>query len=322
MLYPQILLSTNGIHELIEFALWPLAILMFVVVFTLGGYIAGWGRKLLEKIGSLLPLHYNKRWVDCIIKGILVIVALIAGNAFHLELSQVVDTIIPIGDFNSIAEEIAANPDKWTVNVVGNTLFNQFMLSFAYFIPFFGVDLLARFVETLICDEETPDGILGSVSSFVMDIATLLSVNAIVMCTGMTFPQIMYEFLQTIMNAREVGRWVFLAGVFVVMAFFVVRDLFSSDILLAILGVNAAAAFFEIGVTDQNRWILFGAAIVCGLLAKLLRGVVVPEDHEESDKRSVWFGIGVLIGTCLIVFGVLWLLNTYVPGLMIQFGLS
>ena len=322
MLYPQILLSTNVIHELIEFALWPLAILMFVVVFTLGGYIAGWGRKLLEKIGSLLPLHYNKRWVDCIIKGILVIVALIAGNAFHLELSQVVDTIIPIGDFNSIAEEFAANPDKWTVNVVGNTLFNQFMLSFAYFIPFFGVDLLARFVETLICDEETPDGILGSVSSFVMDIATLLSVNAIVMCTGMTFPQIMYEFLQTIMNAREVGRWVFLAGVFVVMAFFVVRDLFSSDILLAILGVNAAAAFFEIGVTDQNRWILFGAAIVCGLLAKLLRGVVVPEDHEESDKRSVWFGIGVLIGTCLIVFGVLWLLNTYVPGLMIQFGLS
>ena len=322
MLYPQILLSTNVIHELIEFALWPLAILMFVVVFTLGGYIAGWGRKLLEKIGSLLPLHYNKRWVDCIIKGILVIVALIAGNAFHLELLQVVDTIIPIGDFNSIAEEFAANPDKWTVNVVGNTLFNQFMLSFAYFIPFFGVDLLARFVETLICDEETPDGILGSVSSFVMDIATLLSVNAIVMCTGMTFPQIMYEFLQTIMNAREVGRWVFLAGVFVVMAFFVVRDLFSSDILLAILGVNAAAAFFEIGVTDQNRWILFGAAIVCGLLAKLLRGVVVPEDHEDSDKRSVWFGIGVLIGTCLIVFGVLWLLNTYVPGLMIQFGLS
>lgn len=322
MLYPQILLSTNVIHELIEFALWPLAILMFVVVFTLGGYIAGWGRKLLEKIGSLLPLHYNKRWVDCIIKGILVIVALIAGNAFHLELSEIVDSVVPIGDFNSIAEEFAANPDKWTVNVVGNTLFNQFMLSFAYFIPFFGVDLLARFVETLICDEETPDGILGSVSSFVMDIATLLSVNAIVMCTGMTFPQIMYEFLQTIMNAREVGRWVFLAGVFVVMAFFVVRDLFSSDILLAILGVNAAAAFFEIGVTDQNRWILFGAAIVCGLLAKLLRGVVVPEDHEDSDKRSVWFGIGVLIGTCLIVFGVLWLLNTYVPGLMIQFGLS
>ncbi len=322
MLYPQILLSTNVIHELIEFALWPLAILMFVVVFTLGGYIAGWGRKLLEKIGSLLPLHYNKRWVDCIIKGILVIVALIAGNAFHLELSEIVDSVVPIGDFNSIAEEFAANPDKWTVNVVGNTLFNQFMLSFAYFIPFFGVDLLARFVETLICDEETPDGILGSVSSFVMDIATLLSVNAIVMCTGMTFPQIMYEFLQTIMNAREVGRWVFLAGVFVVMTFFVVRDLFSSDILLAILGVNAAAAFFEIGVTDQNRWILFGASILCGLLAKLLRGKIVPEDHEDSDKRSVWFGIGVLIGTCLIVFGVLWLLNTYVPGLMIQFGLS
>lgn len=322
MLYPQILLSTNVIHELIEFALWPLAILMFVVVFTLGGYIAGWGRKLLEKIGSLLPLHYNKRWVDCIIKGILVVVALIAGNAFHLELSEIVDSVVPIGDFNSIAEEFAANPDKWTVNVVGNTLFNQFMLSFAYFIPFFGVDLLARFVETLICDEETPDGILGAVSSFVMDIATLLSVNAIVMCTGMTFPQIMYEFLQTIMNAREVGRWVFLAGVFVVMAFFVVRDLFSSDILLAILGVNAAAAFFEIGVTDQNRWILFGASILCGLLAKLLRGKIVPEDHEDSDKRSVWFGIGVLIGTCLIVFGVLWLLNTYVPGLMIQFGLS
>ena len=321
MLYPQILLSTNVIHELIEFALWPLAILMFVVVFTLGGYIAGWGRKLLEKIGSLLPLHYNKRWVDCIIKGILVIVALIAGNAFHLELSEIVDSVVPIGDFNSIAEEFAANPDKWTVNVVGNTLFNQFMLSFAYFIPFFGVDLLARFVETLICDEETPDGILGSVSSFVMDIATLLSVNAIVMCTGMTFPQIMYEFLQTIMNAREVGRWVFLAGVFVVMAFFVVRDLFSSDILLAILGVNAAAAFFEIGVTDQNRWILFGAAIVCGLLAKLLRGKIVPEDHEDSDKRSVWFGIGTLVGTCLIVFGVLWLLHKYAPGLSFQSGL-
>jgi len=317
----RILLSTNVIQELIEFSLWPLAILCFAVVFILGGHVAGFGRNILEKIGSFLPWHLNKRWVDCIIKGILVIVALIAGNAFHLELSEIVNSVIPIGDFNSIAEEFAANPDKWTINVVGNTLLNQFVMSFAYFIPFFGVDLLARFVETLICNKETPDGIWGSVLSFFMDGATLLSVNAIVMCTGMTFPQIMYEYLGSIRNTRDVGQWIFLVGAFVIMAFFVVRDLFSSDILLAILGVNAAAAFFEIGVTDQNRWILFGASILCGLLAKLLRGVMVPEDHEESDKRSVWFGIGVLIVSCLLVFGVLWLLHQYVPELMIRFGL-
>ena len=317
----RILLSTNVIQELIEFSLWPLAILCFAVVFILGGHVAGFGRNILEKIGSFLPWHLNKRWVDCIIKGILVIVALIAGNAFHLELSEIVNSVIPIGDFNSIAEEFAANPDKWTINVVGNTLLNQFVMSFAHFIPFFGVDLLARFVETLICNKETPDGIWGSVLSFIMDGATLLSVNAIVMCTGMTFPQIMYEYLGSIRNTRDVGQWIFLVGAFVIMAFFVVRDLFSSDILLAILGVNAAAAFFEIGVTDQNRWILFGASILCGLLAKLLRGVMVPEDHEESDKRSVWFGIGVLIVSCLLVFGVLWLLHQYVPGLMIRFGL-
>lgn len=321
MLCPQILLSANIFEELIEFALWPLAILIFAVVFILGGYVTGWGRSILQKLGHLLPLHYNNRWVDCIIKGILVIVALIAGNAFHLELSQVVDSVIPIGDFNSIAEEFAANPDKWTIHVVFNTLLNQFGLSFAYFIPFFGVDLLARFVETLICDEETPDGILGSLISFVMDIATLLSVNAIVLCTGMTFPQIMYEYIRTLQGTRKAGQWVFLTLIFVAMIFFVVRDLFSSDILLAILGVNAAAAFFEIGVTDQNRWILFCAAIVCGLLAKLLRGKIVPEDHEDSDKRSVWFGIGVLIVSCLIVFGVLWLLHKYAPGLSFQSGL-
>ncbi|MBQ7940344.1 MAG: hypothetical protein IJ281_08205 [Clostridia bacterium] len=321
MMYHQIFLATNGIQEFIEFILWPILIVSVVVAFILGGFVTKGARWILRKIGSLLPLHCNKRWVDCIIKGILVIVALIAGNAFHLELSQVVDTIIPIGDFNSIAEEFAANPDKWTINVVFNVLLNQFGLSLAYFIPFFGFELLVRLVETLICDEDAPDGILGSLISFVVDIAALLSVNTIVLCTGMTFPQIMYEYLKTIDSTRDVGQWVFLVVIFVAITFFVVRDLFSSDILLAILGVNAAAAFFEIGVTDQNRWILFGASILCGLLAKLLRGKIVPEDHEESDKRSVWFGIGTLVGTCLIVFGVLWLLHKYAPGLSLHSGL-
>lgn len=41
MLCPQILLSANIFEELIEFALWPLAILIFAVVFILGGYVTG-----------------------------------------------------------------------------------------------------------------------------------------------------------------------------------------------------------------------------------------------------------------------------------------
>jgi uncharacterized BrkB/YihY/UPF0761 family membrane protein len=148
-----------------------------------------------------------------------------------------------------------------------------------------------------------------------------MSVNAIVMCSGMTFFQIMYEFLKSIQLSDGVLRWAFLAAIFVMMLFFVVRDLFSSDIIMAVLGVNVAAVFFEIGVTDKNRAILFGMAILCGMIAKLVRKRIVPEESEDSDTGAVWYGIGVIVVSALVTYGVLWLLNTYVPGFALQTGL-
>ena len=321
MLYMKLLLAADFITEFFDLLWAVFGIGLVALVFWVGNLLVNWLREKFSKVTDALHGSLNRRMVDCMIKGILVVAALIVGNIFHLELSDVVNSVIPIGDFNSIAEAFAAEPDKWPINIAIGVLAEQLFMSFVYFIPFFGFDLVVNFIESLICRKETSDGPLGAAISFVTDIAVLMSVNAIVMCSGMTFFQIMHEFLKSIQLSDGVLRWAFLAAIFVMMLFFVVRDLFSSDIIMAVLGVNVAAVFFEIGVTDKNRAILFGMAILCGMIAKLVRKRIVPEESEDSDTGAVWYGIGVIVVSALVTYGVLWLLNTYVPGFALQIGL-
>lgn len=321
MLHTKLFLAADFLTEFFDLALAALGIGMVVLVFWVGCWIVNWIRGKFKKVTGAVSGPLNRRVVDCIIKGVLVVVALIMGNIFHLKFLDVVNSVIPIGDFNSIADAFAAAPDKWAINVLIGVLAEQLFTSFVYFIPFFGFDLVVNLIESLICRKEQSDGLLGSAISFVTDLAALMSVNAIVMCSGLTFHQIMYEFLQSIRLSDGLIRWAFLAAIFVIMLFFVVRDLFSSDIIMAVLGVNMAAVFFEIGVTDKNRAVLFGMSLLCGMIAKILRKKIVPEDQEESDPYAVWYGLGVILLSGLLTFGVLWLLHKYAPGFALNNGL-
>jgi hypothetical protein len=228
-------------------------------------------------------------------------------------LGEVFTSILPTGDFNSVADKFAEGEGKWIVNVFFETAFEHILFTFFYFVPYFGVNLVINLVENFICreSESTPT---NSVLSFVLDIVTMLSINTIVLCSGNTFLLMMKGFIDAAQDRSRIVMWLFLLLVFLLMMYYVLRDLLSSDILLGIFGVITASALYGVELNTQNRFILLGAAILFGMISKLIRGAIFKEENEDDDRWNGLYGIVSMIVIIVIVSVVLNLLQKYLPG--------
>lgn len=300
------------IQSIISLLVYLLYLVILGVVFYFGSYVAGFIRRHMKKVYSLTPLHYDRMKADLIIKGALALIAIVVGIIYRPSLGEVFTSILPTGDFNSVADKFASGEDQWIVNVFFATAFEHIFFTFFYFVPYFGVNIVINLVENFICDEEesTP---ARSLLSFALDIVTLLSINTIVLCSGNTFLIMMKGFLEAAQDRSRIVLWLFLLLVFMLMMYYVLRDLLSSDILLGIFGVNLAAAFFSIELTSRNRWILLAVSILLGLVSKLIRGVLFKEEDEDNDRWNGLYGVVSMIAIAVIVSIGLNLLGKHYP---------
>ena len=287
-------------QSIIDLLVYLLYLVIFGVVFYFGSYVAGFIRRHMKRVYSLIPLHYDRMKADLIIKDALAMIAVVVGIIFRPSLTEVFTSILPTGDFNSITDSFAAGESEWVVNTFFNTAFTHILFTFFYFVPYFGVNIVINLVENFICDEEesTP---ARSLISFALDIVTILSINTIVLCSGNTFLVMMKGFIEAAQDRSRIGLWLFLLLVFLLMMYYVLRDLLSSDILLGIFGANLAAALCGVALTDRNRYILLGAAVLLGLVSKLIRGVLFKEDDEDNDRWHGLYGVVAMIVIAIIV---------------------
>ena len=284
-------------HEVSDLLFWILGFGLLGLAFVAGGFLSEAFKKWLVRVTDRIHLNLDKSLVDVVLKGIVITVALVISASAMPPIPKVIDAMMPIGDFQEISSEFAAREGKFLINVIFDVLFRQTVLSFAYFIPFIFVDMLVSFLEMFLCAKPGKDSPIRSITSYILDIFTLFAVNAFVLRTGTLFAEIMRGFLDTIDVSLGLFRFLTLGILFLVILFFAMRDLLTSDILVATLGVNIAAALMNITVGDGNRWYMLAIALLCGLGAKLLKRRLRGREHFRTEALSALITV---VGTALI----------------------
>ena len=290
--------NVDFFSESITLFFWIIGFALFAFAFFAGGHVSGFLNRKVTSLTENLHLRLDKTLVDVIVKGIVIAAAHISSAPAMPPFKAVVDAMVPVGDFNEISAEFAAQEGKFLANVFFEVLFNQILLSFAYFIPFILVDLVVALIETFLCDRVEDRSILKSVILYVLDLFTLFAVNVIVLRTGTAFPKMMLAFVRAVDISQGIILFLFLSILFLVIMFFVLRDFLSSDILVAIFGVNIAAALMSVSIVDSNRWYIFAMAIVCGLISKLFKRLIVKESDSFVSEASS--ALITMTGTALI----------------------
>ena len=307
-------MSNDFIQSVIDFLVYLLFLGIFGVIFYFGSYVAGFIRRHMKSLYRLIPLNLSRTQVDLVIKGVLALIAVVVSLIFKPSFGEVFTSILPTGDFNSIADSFSDTGDQWLSNVFFGTAFTHILFTFFYFVPYFGINLVINVVENFICRDDEPST-ARSLLAFVLEIVTLLSINTIVLCSGNTFLVIMARFIEAAQDRTRLGLWMFLIFVFFLMMYYVLRDLLSSDIILSTFGVILSAAIFSIDLTERNRWILLGVAIFLGMISKLIRGKLIDDEDEDSDRWNGLYGISSLIIVAILVSIGLNLLGKYYPSL-------
>lgn len=87
---------------------------------------------------------------------------------------------------------------------------------------------------------------------------------------------------------------------FILFFVFVIQELFSDDILLAMIAVNTLAAMCDVSITPNNYLYFFSSAVICGMLFTLFRQRILRKIGKWSDIDNILLGFGTIALTAIL----------------------
>ena len=267
------------------------------LVFWLGGFVTSWINGIGEGITDTLNLGMRKTHVNLVLKILVAVAAFVMASRAMPGFREVVDSMMPSASFDEITGAMADRENRFLINVLFDIVLEQIALNFAYFIPVILVNLVIGFLNKFLCDPFDDDvTVVETILLYAVDLVALYAINACVLQQGTVFGWIMLQFLRSIRLSAGLVPFLLMLVAFVVMFFYAVQGLLTSDILLAVLGVNIAAAVMQVWIGDNNRIWILALAIGCSLVTKVLRRIC-PADNFTVEAI---FGLSALAGTSLI----------------------
>ena len=266
------------------------------LVFWLGGLVTTWINGIGEGITDTLNLGMQKSRVNLVLKLLVAVAAFVMASRAMPSFREVVDSMMPSASFDEITGAMADREGRFLINVLFNVVLEQIALNFAYFIPFILVNLVIGFLNKFLSDPWDDSTVLETILLYAADLVALYAVNACVLQQGKVFGWIMLQFLRSVRLSAGLVPFLLMLVAFVMMFFYVVQGLVTSDVLLAVLGVNIAAAVMQVWIGDHNRVWILALAIGCSLVSKVLRRIC-PADNFTVEAI---FGLTALAGTSLI----------------------
>lgn len=299
----------NFISELCTLFVWLLGLVVFGVGYAVGCLVAKPVRAVADGIADVIGGDFSRTAVALILRGILLVVAVVMYFIYRPTAAELGSILLPTEEFEGITSVFAGRGSGFVVNVLLSTLFDQMVTLVIFGAPLFIGKAILGFAERALCGEEDEPGLVELLG--VPELLELLALNVISVCMRGSSPY----FAQYVVGGARGG--VLGLGLFLLFMVFVIRELFSSDVLLAILAVNVLAAMIGVTVGPENYWMVLGSAILCGLIGSAVRRLVLAAMDEFEDLCAILCGVGTLVGTALVCGVALWpLLDRIVPGLL------
>lgn len=278
----------------------------------MGGFFATWIRTILHGIGAAIPLYFRRVPVDLILRLVVIILAVILCFSAGIPFADVLDSILPVGAFDEMAENFAGSQGDWVVGTTVSAGWNQMLMAMISFLPYFLITEIILLLKSFLCFPEG-DGWYGYVS-YIPELLTLMASNVVLMVYGDVIPWLLLDFIRSIKVEYGLLRFLFLALLLFIYLSFVFNDMLGSDLFLSMMGANIAAVILGADLTGQLRITMLLLSLGLGYVSKIGRHFVWSRmtDGEGADNGGLWsliYGIPAMVVLTLIFLGVLKLMG-------------
>ncbi len=281
----------NHLYEFFDkasnLAFWIIGIFFLIVAFAIGGFLGVLIKSFGRSIGQAIPIYINRSLTDLILRGVVVIVAVILCFKIKLPFGEILGSITPVGSFDEMTRDLFGDSNQYVMSNAISAGWNQFILTFISFFPFFIITEIIGALKTLFC--ESDDEPYYGYISFIPEFLTLLSANVVVMAMGNSLPQMQLDFLSTIKLEYGFVRFLILGLLLFVYIYYVLSDMLSSDVFVSMMSANIAAAILHVDLTGKTRTIIIILSIVLGYGLRFAKHLIIANNGGDEDSASVLF---------------------------------
>ncbi|MBQ8831172.1 MAG: hypothetical protein IJ017_06205 [Oscillospiraceae bacterium] len=266
-------------------AFWIIGIVFLLIAFAIGGFLGVLIKGFVRGIGRAIPIYINRSLTDLVLRGIVVIIAIVLCIKIKLPFGEILDSITPVGSFDEITRDLFGDTNQYVMSNAISAGWNQFILTFISFFPLFIITEIIDTVKSLIChsDDEPYYGFI----SFIPDFLTVLSANVIVMFMGDSLPRMQLEFLNGIKLEFGFVRFIILGLLVFIYIYYVISDMLSSDVFVTMMSANIAAAILSVDLTGRTRTIILVLTVVMGYGLKVAKSRIIANAGGDDDSASI-----------------------------------
>lgn len=287
-------------------------IVIAIVALGIGGFCGTWIRTIIHGIGTAIPIYLNRVPVDLILRLIVIVLAVVLCFSVGIPFADVLDSVLPVGDFDEMAENFAGSQGDWLVGTTISAGWNQMLMAMISFLPYFLITEIILLLKSILCSPEEPSW-YGYVS-FIPELLTLMASNVVLILFGDVIPWLLLDFIRSIDVQYGLLRFLLLALLLFIYLFYVLSDMLGSDLFLSMMGANIAAVILGADLTGQLRITILLLSIGLGYISKLGRNILWRRTSggEMADNSGLWsviYGLPAMALLTLIFLGVLKLMG-------------
>ena len=224
-------------------------------------------------IGRTISLNLNRSLVDFLLRTVLFVVSFIFCLIVRVPLKEVFGAFLTYGNFNELYLQFVLGEHLFIVNDTISMIWNQLMMTFIFFLPYFFMTEAINLIKFVLCDPQEDAGY--SFISFIPELMTLFAANVFVLYCGNGLAYRLLEFIQIIDIRFGLLRMLFNMLLFCFYFYRVVCDFFGSDIFLTMIGAVVATTLMGVPLTGGTHTILLILCYVIGYISKSARSAVV-----------------------------------------------
>ncbi|MBE6107735.1 MAG: hypothetical protein E7192_03750 [Erysipelotrichaceae bacterium] len=286
---------------------WIIGLICLGIAVGVGFFASNLIYGIIYGIGESVSFKLPSIFVDLPIRAVVWIGALILCIVAHIPFSDVWASFWSFGNFDELILQFGNGTQGYILNDTISVAWNQLILTFIFFQPYFLITEGITLIKALFCDPE--DELGYDYVLYFFELLTLLATTAVVIFLGDGLAYIALEFIQTTKIKFGLIRFLWRLVLFCIYMYRVVCDLLGSDVFISMFAANVAAVLLGVDLTGSAHTIILVLSIVIGYLSKLGRKITgLLNQNQITEIYGIGYGLvsgGILVVLFVIVMKLL-----------------
>ena len=269
--------------------MWGIGLICLCIAFGVGFLASNLIYGLIYGAGSVMPLKLPSIVVDLPLRAVVWVTAIILCIYARIPFGDVLSSFFSFGNFDELILQFRGT-EGFFLNQTMSVAWQQLILTFIFFQPYFLITEGITIIKALICPSEEDD--VYDYVMYIPELLTLLATTAIGIYLGNGLAYLALEFIETTKLKFGLLRYLWRLVLFCIYIYRVVCDMMGSDVFISMFASNIAAVILGVDLSGTAHTVIFILSLVIGYVSKLVRKVTgLMAQSQITEIFGVIYGL-------------------------------